>query len=112
MALLLAMLIAVELGDAAADRATGKRTWVVRLGHRRAARLYSVFTLAAFAALPGLIWLGLPATVAALIAACAPLALRRALRMTKGDWQRPNEFERIAFWSVVVFMAVAIAELG
>ncbi len=40
--LILMVLLINEFPDAAADAAVGKRTWVVRLGQRRAARLYLV----------------------------------------------------------------------
>jgi 1,4-dihydroxy-2-naphthoate octaprenyltransferase len=49
-----------EFPDHDADKASGKRNLVVRLGKRRAGRLLPVFYLAAGAILAALPWLGLP----------------------------------------------------
>src|SRR5215211_3456971 len=60
-----AMLLTIEFPDAAGDASVGKRTLVVRLGGARAARLLGLLLLAAYAGLPLLVALGLPAHVAA-----------------------------------------------
>jgi 1,4-dihydroxy-2-naphthoate octaprenyltransferase len=65
-----------QFPDFAADQRTGKRTLVVRLGRRRAARLYPVLALASFGAVPALVVAG-EAPVAALAALAAlPLVAR------------------------------------
>ena len=51
-ALQFAMLLAIELPDAAGDAVAGKRTLVVRLGAAAGARLYAALTIAGFGALP------------------------------------------------------------
>ena len=47
-----AMLLAIELPDAAGDAVAGKRTLVVRLGAAAGARMYAALTIAGFGALP------------------------------------------------------------
>jgi len=101
-----AMLVAIELPDADGDRATGKRTLVVRFGERAAARIYATATIAAFAWLPIAAALGLPPRVAAAAALFAPVAVWRALRIREG------RYDRIGFFAVFLLIATAVAELA
>lgn len=104
-----AMLLAIELPDAAGDAATGKRTLVVRLGAAPAAALHAVVTAAAFAWLPLACTLGLPARVAIAAVIPAPLALWRITR--RAEYRDPAAFERIAASAVALLVATSCAEL-
>ena len=69
-----------EFPDAAADAAAGKRTWVVRLGRRRASRVFGGLLAAAFLWTGGLPWMGLPPFVLlALVAWIPAVAAARCL---------------------------------
>jgi 1,4-dihydroxy-2-naphthoate octaprenyltransferase len=105
----LAMLLAIEFPDAAGDRATGKRTLVVRLGARRAAWLYAAVTAAAFAWLPIAVALGLPVRVALCAAIPAPLAAWRIARLA--DHADPAAYERLTFFAVALLVATSLGEL-
>ncbi len=106
-----AMLIAVNLPDAAGDARVGKRTLVVLLGSGRAAILYMAAVLAAFALLPllALGGLGWPVALAGLIA--APIACGLAVALARGAWARPAAWESLSFWSIGQLMAVGLGEL-
>ena len=106
----LAMLLAIELPDAAGDAASGKRTLVVRLGGRRASRLYGAAVAGAFAWLPLACVLGLPARVALAAALPAPVAAWRIARVD--EHADPAAHERVAFFGVALLIAVAAAELA
>jgi 1,4-dihydroxy-2-naphthoate polyprenyltransferase len=105
-----AMLLAIELPDAAGDAATGKRTLVVRLGAVRAVHLYIATTALAFLWLPVGMTLGLPAGVALAAALPAPVALWRIARIT-ADHRDPSRFERMTFFAVFLLVATSAAEL-
>ncbi|HVY36543.1 MAG TPA: prenyltransferase [Polyangia bacterium] len=111
-ALQFAMLLAIELPDAAGDAAVGKRTLVVRMGALGAARLYAALTLAAFGALPVWALLGLPARVALAPLLLAPVAVWQAVRVARGGYGEPNRWGSIAFWSVALLIAGAGLELA
>ncbi|MBX3159306.1 MAG: prenyltransferase [Deltaproteobacteria bacterium] len=104
-----AMLLAIEFPDADGDRATGKRTLVVRLGAARAARLYVVITVAAYAYLAPAHLAGLPAVVALAAAIPAPLALWRAAAVA--DHRDHARHERLTFFAVFLLVATAACEL-
>ncbi len=71
-----AFMITVELPDYEADRPTGKRNWVVRLGRDRAGRVHNALLILSYALLALLAWVGpLPDRVAALLWWTLPLAL-------------------------------------
>jgi 1,4-dihydroxy-2-naphthoate octaprenyltransferase len=111
-ALQVAMLLAIELPDAAGDAQVGKRTLVVRAGGWWGARLYAAVTAGAFLALPLLALAGLPAAVAGAAALLAPVALWRIKRALHGDWRRPRRWEAFAFWAVALLVATSAAELA
>ncbi|MGE5184149.1 MAG: prenyltransferase [Acidobacteriota bacterium] len=106
----LAMLVAIEFADAAGDAAAGKRTLVVRLGARGAARVYAAAVAAAFLWLPLAVALGLPVRVALAAGCLAPVGAWRIVRAT--DHADPAAHERIGFFGVAVLVAVAVAELA
>jgi 1,4-dihydroxy-2-naphthoate octaprenyltransferase len=111
-ALQVAMLLAIELPDAAGDARAGKRTLVVRWGGWCGARLYAAMTTSAFVLLPLLAAAGLPVLVAGAAAVPAPVALWRIRRALHGDWRRPWRWEAFAFWAVALLVAATAAELG
>ena len=104
-----AMTLAIEFPDAAGDAATGKRTLVVRLGARTAARLYIAATALAFIWPVVMLAGGLPTRVAIATAAPAPLALWRILRVR--DHADPSAYEQMTFWAVALLIVTSAAEL-
>ncbi len=106
----IAMLVAIEFPDAAGDLATGKRTLVVRLGGPRAAQLYVVLTLGAFAWLPFAALAGLPVRAAVLAAVPVPIALWRVTSIA--DHGRPDAFERLTFFAVFLLVAASACQLA
>jgi 1,4-dihydroxy-2-naphthoate octaprenyltransferase len=106
-----AMLLAIEFPDATGDAAVGKRTLVVRLGGSTAAGLHALALLAAYAALPLLIRMGLPALVAASVGLGAPIAAWQAWRVRHGAWADPARWNSLGFWAVALLTGTAIAEL-
>jgi 1,4-dihydroxy-2-naphthoate polyprenyltransferase len=105
-----AMLLAIEFPDAAGDAATGKRTLVVRLGPRTAARLYAGLTALAIAWPPlAMVLMGLPGRVALSASLVAPIGAWRILRL--GDHRDPAAYERLTSGAVVVLVGMACAEL-
>jgi 1,4-dihydroxy-2-naphthoate octaprenyltransferase len=88
LALSLAFMIAVELPDYEADRPTGKRNWVVRLGRRRAGVLHNGFLLAAYSLLALIAASGcVPAPVVSLLWLTLPLAVWQAVHVGWGMQQ-------------------------
>jgi len=106
-----AMLLAIELPDAAGDAVAGKRTLVVRLGAPVGARLYAGLTIAGFGALPLLAQSALPARVALAPLALAPIAIWQAARVVRGGYADPARWDSIAFWSVALLAGSASAAL-
>lgn len=108
-----AMLLAIEVPDEQGDRATGKRTLLVRIGAPRAAAVYAALVVAAF-----LIWIAgwalgsLPAPVAIVGAVLAPLGLWRAWRMLAGDFRYRHRWAALAFWSVALLAFSSVAQLA
>ena len=108
----IAMLLAIELPDAAGDAATGKRTLVVRLGALTGARLYALLTIAGFGALPLLASEGLlPVRVAIAPLVLAPIAIWQAARVVRGGYADPARWDSLAFWSVALLAGSAGASL-
>jgi 1,4-dihydroxy-2-naphthoate polyprenyltransferase len=106
-----AMLLTIEFPDAIGDAAAGKRTLVVRLGGARAAGLLLLVLLAAYAVLPLLAELGLPARVAAGAAALAPLAAWQGWRVWRGAWADSSCWNSLGFWLIALLMGTTTAEL-
>jgi 1,4-dihydroxy-2-naphthoate octaprenyltransferase len=110
-ALQFVMLLAIEFPDAAGDAATGKRTLVVRLGGPWSARLYVLVVSAAYLTLPLWVSYGLSPRIAIAASTTAPLAAWQVTRVAGGAWREPDRWESIAFWSVALLVATALAEL-
>jgi 1,4-dihydroxy-2-naphthoate octaprenyltransferase len=106
-----AMTLAIEFPDYAGDRATGKRTLVVRLGPARAAKLFALVTAAPFLLLPLLVLAGLPRVVAGAAAVLAPVAAWRLVRIARRDWELPQRWEALTFWAVALLVATSLVEL-
>jgi 1,4-dihydroxy-2-naphthoate octaprenyltransferase len=106
-----AMLLAIEFPDAAGDAAAGKRTLVVRHG-RRAARLYIVVLILAYAILPLLVTAGLPWPVAVALLLPGPVAAWQGWRVWRGAWAEPARWGSLAFWTIGLLMSSAAAELA
>lgn len=102
-----AMLLAIELPDAAGDAIAGKRTLVVRLGAVVGARLYAALTIAAFGMLPLLAQGALPWRVAIAPLALAPVAIWQAARVVRGGYADPTRWDSVAFWSVALLAGSA-----
>jgi 1,4-dihydroxy-2-naphthoate octaprenyltransferase len=105
----LAMLIAIELPDAAGDVATGKRTLVVRLGVTHASRLYVAITAAAFLWPAVAYGAGVPGRVAIAMAAPAPLAI---WQIARSDHTDPAAYERLTWIAVGLFAITAASVLA
>jgi len=106
----IAMLLAIEVPDAAGDAATGKRTLVVRLGRGPAVALYGALTAAAYVALAIGYATELPARVAIAGALTAPIAAWRIARM-RSDAAQPEAYERLTFVAVLLLSATSVAIL-
>jgi len=106
-----AMLLAIELPDAAGDAVAGKRTLVVRLGAVTGARLYAALTIAAFGMLPLLAQGALPWRVALAPLVLAPVAIWQAARVVRGGYADPARWDSVAFWSVALLAGSAGAAL-
>ncbi len=107
-----AMLLTIELPDAAGDAALGKRTLVVRCGAEWGARACVVIVAASFAALPILVLCGLPWPIAVLAAFAAPLAAWQCARLARGAFRDPKRYESLAFCSVALLVITALGELA
>jgi 1,4-dihydroxy-2-naphthoate octaprenyltransferase len=107
-----AMLLAIEFPDELGDRAVGKNTLVVRVGAMRAAQLYNVLLIAAYALLPVLVMAGLPFAVGLAVCASLPLAVWQGWQVRRGAWADPAQWNRLAFMSIVLLIGTAAAELS
>jgi 1,4-dihydroxy-2-naphthoate octaprenyltransferase len=105
-----AMLIVINVPDAAGDVASGKHTLIYHLGMQRALRAYLTALALAYLALPLLIWLGLPGLVTLALALISPLAAWQGWRMWHGAWRQPEKWNSLGFWSIGLVMASAGAE--
>lgn len=105
------MLLTIELPDAAGDALHDKRTLVVRHGAEWAARASSVLLLVTFCSLPLLWGLGLPPMIALFPLVAAPLGLWQALRLSRGAFRDPKNWESLALCSVALLATTTVAEL-
>ncbi len=110
-ALQVAMLLTIELPDAAGDAATGKRTLVVRRGAQWGAHLSAWLVALSFCALPLLVLCHLPWQIAGSAALLAPLGAWQATRLWRGAFRDPRHWASLASCSVSLLAATALAEL-
>ena len=106
-----AMLLTIELPDAAGDGAQGKRTLVVRRGAEWAARCAAVIIVVAFGSLPILFLLGLPPQIALFAALPAPLGIVQAIRLSRGAFREAKNWETLALCGVALVATTTVAEL-
>ncbi len=105
-----AMILVINMHDAAGDAVVGKRTLVIRLGDERAVRLYLSLLPLAYGVLPLLVLAGLPAAAALALLAVSPIAVWQWIRMARGQWADESAWNSLAFWSIGLLMASALAE--
>jgi 1,4-dihydroxy-2-naphthoate polyprenyltransferase len=106
-----AMLLTIELPDAASDAISGKRTLVVRRGAAWGARYCAGIVAASFCALPLFVAVGLPWPIAAVAAVPAPLGAWHASRLLRGAFRDPNSWGSLAVCSVALLAGTTVAEL-
>ncbi len=106
-----AMLLTIELPDAASDAELGKRTLVVRRGAAWGAHVGAGIVAASFCALPLFVLFGLPWPIAAAAALLAPLAAWHALRLLGGAFREPERWASLALCSVALLAGTTLAEL-
>ena len=97
-----------EFPDYSADRAAGKRTLVVRLGRRRASRVFLALVLCAFALVLVLPLVGAPGGVVLGLLG-APLGLRAARRLMT-DHDTTSAIVPAQAWTLVSFLLLAAGE--
>ncbi len=106
-----AMLIVINVPDAAGDMASGKHTLIYYLGIHRAVRIYAAALALAYLSLPLLVWWGLPPLAAGALLLISPLAAWQGWRMLRGAWRQPDKWNSLGFWSIGLVMASSGAEL-
>jgi 1,4-dihydroxy-2-naphthoate octaprenyltransferase len=111
MCLQFVMMLSVEYPDLEGDALTGKRTLVVRWGRQGAARAYLLALGLAYLSLPLLVTAGMPKLVVVAVALISPVAMMQAWRIRRGDYADPARWNLLAFYSVVLLMGTALAEI-
>ena len=107
-----AMLLAIELPDAAGDAAVGKRTLVVRFGTPRGIALYRALLIAVYGSLPLALRAGLPGRVALAAAVAAPVAAWQVFSLgASGAGAAPARWEAFTFRAVAMVAVTTAAEL-
>lgn len=111
MCLQFATILMINFPDAAGDALTGKRTLVIRMGKRNAARLYNALLIAAYAMLPVLVLMGLPPIAAVGAGLSAPFALWQVWRMSRSAWAQPERWNSLGMWGFALIMLMACGQL-
>lgn len=106
----LVMLLGAAFPDLDADRATGKRTLVVRLGYRAAARLYLATIAAIYAWWLIAVPMGAPALAAVGLVTGLPLALWLVLRLRRGPSAIASRFGWWTFGGAALLFLTATGE--
>ncbi len=106
-----AMLLTIELPDAASDAALGKRTLVVRRGAAWGARCAALVVALSFCLLPLFVLVGLPWPVAVAGVVLAPLGAWHASRLLGGAFRDSKRWASLASCSVALLAGTACAEL-
>lgn len=99
----------MNLCDHEGDRAAGKRTLVVIIGPRAAARLYVLSHAVTYASLLPLWLAGLPGPVALAIALTLPISLGLCLRVWRGEYRAAGAKSTIAWTAAAYTTLVAVA---
>lgn len=111
----MAMILLINIMDAAGDQQVMKRTWVVRAGPERAANAYTLLLTLTYTNLLLLIFNGVridafPLLVSGAAFLSLPLAVWQIRRMWRGDWRDPAHWDSLAFGSIVLLMTTAALE--
>jgi 1,4-dihydroxy-2-naphthoate octaprenyltransferase len=104
------MLLIINFPDAAGDAAAGKHTLIHYLGEQKVASLYLVVLVLAYAALPMLVLLGLPLLSAVSLLLISPLGAWMGIRMVRGAWTQPAQWNSLGFWSIGLLMSSLASE--
>jgi 1,4-dihydroxy-2-naphthoate octaprenyltransferase len=96
-----------EFPDYTADKASGKRTLVVRLGRYRASRVFAAIVALAFAWLAVLLWFRLPPTVVLGFAGLFP-----ATTAARSLWNNPEQTRAIVPAQAQTLLSFALFALG
>ena len=98
-----------EFPDRAADHAAGKRTLVVRFGEEKMAKLYLLFLLLSFAAIPVGIIFGLPKIVGFLSLALISLLYLNIKAVMKREFRQPKPLEKLCLRTIVYDLSLGAA---
>jgi 1,4-dihydroxy-2-naphthoate octaprenyltransferase len=110
-ALHMAMLITLEFPDYNADRTSGKRTMMVRLGWRMAMRIHDfAIGIATISVLIGL-WMGLPTRIAISMAITIPLAAAQIWQMSRIRRGFPPHWRMLTVGGAALFILAVYFEL-
>jgi 1,4-dihydroxy-2-naphthoate octaprenyltransferase len=102
-----AMLVAFEFPDFLSDEASGKLTFLVRLGRRRGAIIHNWALLVAIALTALATFVGLPAQVALAVVISSPLVLLQIATIRRMQRAEPVSFTRLTFVAVLIFTLTA-----
>ncbi len=106
-ALIAAVLYVNEFPDYAADKAVGKRTWVVRLGRQHAAWVYSLLMATPYAAVALAVTAGVLPLQALLALLTLPLAVR-AVRVANRYYSQPLQLAPANALTIVIHLATGL----
>jgi 1,4-dihydroxy-2-naphthoate octaprenyltransferase len=109
-ALHFSMLLTFELPDEPADRQSGKRTLVVRLGRRRSVGVIWAATLLAVVGLVVGLWLGVPRQVALTTAFALPLVFAHLQTTKRALGDRPRSWTPTTGMALSLFALTAFLE--
>jgi 1,4-dihydroxy-2-naphthoate octaprenyltransferase len=99
-----------QFPDYPADKAVGRRNWVVRLGPARAAPVYGVISLLTAASLPIAVWQGgLSYWAYFLILPAFSLALLNGfLIVIRGAWRDPGMLEKVCGNQILINLGSSV----
>lgn len=106
----LAMLVRIALPDYEADKSTGRRSLVIRLGMEQAAMLHNLALVASYVFAILAATLGAYPKVIALFFLTLPFAIHNFMQMRQLD-PEPQNVASLPFWGIALFMAAAALEL-